>query len=113
MRLTDDELDNLMYRCDRAIGKLRSERLSRKKFRRTGRCNHVADEQASSGQVRTQSGRMINKGPMWLVYSGEHNGVRRVIYQPWNELCESGTLIDPETDDDMEMIGWTISLPTE
>ena len=56
---------------------------------------------------------MINKGPMWLVYSGEHNGVRRVIYQPWNELCESGTLIDPETDDDMEMIGWTISLPTE
>jgi hypothetical protein len=29
MRLTDDELDNLMYRCDRAIGKLREERLSR------------------------------------------------------------------------------------
>jgi hypothetical protein len=30
MRLTDDELDDLMYRCDRAIGKIRSERLSRK-----------------------------------------------------------------------------------
>jgi hypothetical protein len=30
MRLTDDELDDLMYRCERAIGKLRSERLSRK-----------------------------------------------------------------------------------
>ena len=29
MRLSDDELDNLMYRCDRAIGKLREERLSR------------------------------------------------------------------------------------
>jgi hypothetical protein len=29
MRLTDDELDNLMYRCDRAIGKLREERLTR------------------------------------------------------------------------------------
>jgi hypothetical protein len=30
MRLTDSELDDLMYRCDRAIGKIRSERLSRK-----------------------------------------------------------------------------------
>jgi hypothetical protein len=30
MRLTDSELDDLMYRCDRAIGMLRSERLSRK-----------------------------------------------------------------------------------
>jgi len=29
MRLTDEELNNLMYRCDRAIGKLREERLSR------------------------------------------------------------------------------------
>ena len=30
MRLTDSELDDLMYRCERAIGKIRSERLSRK-----------------------------------------------------------------------------------
>jgi hypothetical protein len=30
MRLTDGELDDLMYRCERAIGKIRSERLSRK-----------------------------------------------------------------------------------
>lgn len=29
MRLSDEELDKLMYRCDRAIGKLREERLSR------------------------------------------------------------------------------------
>jgi hypothetical protein len=50
---------------------------------------------------------------MWLVYSSIHNGTRRVIYQPWNELCESGTLVDPETDEDMEMIGWTISNPAE
>lgn len=29
MILSDEELLNLMYRCDRAIGKLREERLSR------------------------------------------------------------------------------------
>jgi hypothetical protein len=30
MRLTEEELNSLMYRCDRAIGKLREERLTRR-----------------------------------------------------------------------------------
>lgn len=46
----------------------------------------------------------ISTSNMWLVYAdseGEHH------HQPWQDLDESGTLIDPETGDDMETIGWT------
>ena len=47
---------------------------------------------------------MINTGPMRLVYQGE-NG--EIYTQPWQDLTEAGTLIDPETGDDLEIIGWT------
>ncbi|QBP33369.1 hypothetical protein SEA_BRUTONGASTER_155 [Gordonia phage BrutonGaster] len=40
---------------------------------------------------------------MWLVYvdaaGNEHA-------QPWGDLTTAGTLIDPETGDDMEIVGW-------
>lgn len=46
----------------------------------------------------------INTSSMWLVYADSEGGHH---YQPWQDLEESGTLIDPETGDDMEMVGWT------
>ena len=42
---------------------------------------------------------------MWLVYTDERG---KKHYQPWQDLVEVGTLIDEESGDDMEMIGWTI-----
>jgi hypothetical protein len=51
---------------------------------------------------------MINKGPMWIVYidkAGDNH------YQPWTDLQDSGTLIDPLTDEDMQLVGWTIDNP--
>jgi hypothetical protein len=42
---------------------------------------------------------------MYLVYQDEENNRH---YQHWADLQESGTLIDPETGDDMELVGWTI-----
>jgi hypothetical protein len=40
---------------------------------------------------------------MWLVYEdADHNR----HYQHWSELMWVGTLIDPETGDDMEIVGW-------
>ena len=46
----------------------------------------------------------INTSSMWLVYADSEGGHH---YQPWQDLEESGTLINPETGDDMEMVGWT------
>ena len=40
---------------------------------------------------------------MWLVYVDE-NG--RLHYQQWEDLVDCGTLIDPETQQDMEIVGW-------
>jgi hypothetical protein len=45
-----------------------------------------------------------SESSMWLVYADTEGGKH---YQPWQDLEESGTLIDPETGEDMEMIGWT------
>ncbi|MCK0441264.1 hypothetical protein MUG78_17840 [Gordonia alkaliphila] len=45
---------------------------------------------------------------MWLVYVDEGGGHH---YQPWGDLTEAGTLIDPENGDDMDLIGWTTELP--
>lgn len=42
---------------------------------------------------------------MWLVYI-DQEGNRHL--QLWEDLTEAGTLIDPETGDDMEILGWTV-----
>lgn len=44
---------------------------------------------------------------MWLVYVDDEN-VKH--YQPWQDIVESGSLIDLETGEDMEIIGWTTEL---
>lgn len=45
-----------------------------------------------------------NNTNMFLVYE-DASGVR--YYQHWSELVHVGTLVDPETGEDMEIIGWT------
>lgn len=47
---------------------------------------------------------------MWLVYKDD-DGV--LHYQHWNDIGEVGTLIDPDSGDDMAIIGWTANLPTD
>jgi len=52
---------------------------------------------------------MVETGNMWLVYAdcnGDHH------YQPRQDVAEVGTLIDPESGDDMEMVGWTTTTPS-
>jgi len=51
---------------------------------------------------------MISSGNMWLVYVAD-NGENH--FQPWQDLMSAGTLIDPESGDDMEMVGWTTTAP--
>lgn len=51
---------------------------------------------------------MIKTGGMWLVYVDAHGDNH---FQPWQDLEESGTLIDPESGEDMEMVGWTTTPP--
>ena len=41
---------------------------------------------------------------MWLVYQDKSGNL---YYQHWSEVVEVGGLIDPETDEDMEIVGWT------
>jgi hypothetical protein len=48
---------------------------------------------------------IVRRDPMWLVYvnkSGEQ------YYRAWAEVDAGGTLVDPETGDDLELIGWTL-----
>lgn len=40
---------------------------------------------------------------MFLVYRDEHGKNHE---QPWGDVCSSGTLIDPDSGDDMEIVGW-------
>lgn len=51
---------------------------------------------------------IVNEGPMWLVYVREDG---QNEYQPWTDVVEVGTLIDPETGQDMQMVGWTTDNP--
>lgn len=51
---------------------------------------------------------MIESRDMWLVYT-DQNGANH--YQPWGDIVAAGTLIDPESGDDMEMVGWTTTPP--
>lgn len=41
---------------------------------------------------------------MFLVYRDHDN---KVHWQHWSDLVQSGTLVDPDTGDDLEVIGWT------
>ncbi|MFZ2237973.1 MAG: hypothetical protein WAV90_00360 [Gordonia amarae] len=46
----------------------------------------------------------ISTSPMYLVYvdaDGNHHT------QPWGDVVDSGTLTDPDTGDDMEIVGWS------
>jgi hypothetical protein len=52
---------------------------------------------------------MIQTGDMYLVYA---NQAGERFLQPWQDLDTVGTLIDPATDEDMELVGWTIEPPT-
>ena len=45
----------------------------------------------------------MNTTDMFLIYRDETGEEH---YQPWQDIVSSGTLIDPETGDDMELIGW-------
>jgi len=42
--------------------------------------------------------------PMWIVYIDSSGQLHK---QPWQDLLECGTLIDGQTDEDMEIVGWT------
>lgn len=45
---------------------------------------------------------------MYLVYAAE-NG--QLHYQHWQDVTHVGGLIDPDTDLDMQIIGWTTDIP--
>lgn len=45
---------------------------------------------------------------MWLVYQDDAGNQH---HQPWQDLPEVGTLIDPETGEDMPLTGWTTTPP--
>jgi len=44
---------------------------------------------------------------MWVVYRGESSDY---YYQPYTDLVEAGTLTDPDSGEDMPIVGWTTSL---
>lgn len=46
----------------------------------------------------------MDTSDMWLYYKDSKGVEHR---QHWKDLVEVGTLIDPETGDDMEIIGWS------
>lgn len=41
---------------------------------------------------------------MHLVYRGDDG---TYYYQPWQDVAEVGAWVDPETDEDMDLVGWT------
>ncbi|SEC65354.1 Uncharacterised protein (plasmid) [Tsukamurella tyrosinosolvens] len=46
----------------------------------------------------------IHTGPMWLVYRSDTG---KYFAQLWGEVPTAGGLIDPDTGDDLEVVGWT------
>lgn len=54
------------------------------------------------------SNEKVNVTDMFLVYeddNGEHH------YQHWEDVVDVGSLIDPDTGEDMKIIGWTAEKP--
>ena len=54
---------------------------------------------------RVKTNYMKRTDEMYLVYQDEAGSHH---YQYWADVQEVGTLIDPETGDDMELVGWAI-----
>lgn len=52
---------------------------------------------------------MVETSGMWLVYKDLDGETH---HQPWQDLTSVGTLIDPESGDDMEIVGWTTTAPS-
>lgn len=50
----------------------------------------------------------VETSQMFLVYK---DGDGEYYYQSWEDVQECGGLIDPETGDDMKLIGWVTELP--
>jgi hypothetical protein len=50
----------------------------------------------------------VETSQMFLVYK---DGDGEYHYQSWEDVQECGGLIDPETGDDMKLIGWVTELP--
>ena len=48
----------------------------------------------------------VSQADMYLVYSDE-NG--KLYYQPWKDVQYVGGLIDPDTGDDMVIVGWSLT----
>lgn len=46
----------------------------------------------------------FNTGPMWLIYRDSGGKLKS---QPWGDLEEVGPLIDPDTGDDLDLVGWS------
>ena len=47
----------------------------------------------------------IRTDSMYLVYQADDG---TLYYQLWSDVSEIGGLVDPETGDDMELIGWSL-----
>lgn len=45
-----------------------------------------------------------NTSEMYLVYRDESGSL---LPQSWGEIVQNGTLIDPDTGDDLDIVGWT------
>jgi hypothetical protein len=80
-----------------------------------GTCKRGWDDTVSTAWTPAPSGRCPfeyehpepiptrNTSDMWLIYV-DTNGDQHC--QHWRDLVDVGTLIDPETGDDMDIIGW-------
>jgi len=72
---------------------------------------HVGTDDPGASARRTplpkpKGAAMIHTGAMFLVYvakSGE------TVLQPWQDVDVSGTPTDPDTDTEMELVGWTLT----
>lgn len=53
--------------------------------------------------MTTENRYEYNTTHMHLVYRDSEGNLHE---QPWQDVVEVGTLIDPETGDDMEIVGW-------
>jgi hypothetical protein len=56
------------------------------------------------------SAQRVFTADMWLVYADDGG---KLNYQPWQDVDTAGPLIDAESGDDMELIGWVDKLPED
>lgn len=53
----------------------------------------------------------FSTSPMWLVYEEDSEGFQP--HQPYADVVDVGTLVDPNTGDDLRIVGWTTEEPEE